>query len=154
MRCSLRVDNFYKSSLFVDEKDRRLMIPAGRPKTDEELRGLITRMSVENPLWGAPRIHGELLKLGIVAAQSTVAKYMKRQRRRPPSQGWQTFPRNHFPDMAAMDFFVVPTLSFDLLYAFIIVRLDRRALRFDRVETKIDENQRPSCQFSKEPAIN
>ncbi|CAJ0874308.1 hypothetical protein AMST5_02588 [freshwater sediment metagenome] len=90
-------------------KSRR---PAGRPKIDEELRALITRMSVENPLWGAPRIHGELLKLGFEVAQSTVAKYMKRQRRRPPSQGWRTFLRNLLTDMAAMDFFVVPTLGF------------------------------------------
>jgi len=84
-------------------------------------------MSVENPLWGAPRIHGELLKLGFEVAQSSVAKYMVK-RRRPPSQGWRTFLRNHAPDIAAMDLFVVPTIGFDLLYAFVIVRLDRRDL--------------------------
>jgi hypothetical protein len=78
---------------------------AGRPKIDEGLQALITRMSAENPLWGAPRIHGELLKLGFAVAQSTVAKYMKRQRRVPPSQGWQIFLRNYLPDIAAMDFF-------------------------------------------------
>ena len=74
-------------------------------------------MSIENPLWGAPRIHGELLKLGFEVAQSTVAKYMAK---RPglPSQGWRTFLRNHAPDIAAMDLFVVPTIGFDLLYAF------------------------------------
>ena len=88
---------------------------------------LIRRMSVENPLWGAPRIHGELLKLGFEVAQSSVAKYMVR-RRRPPGQGWRTFLRNHAPDIAAMDLFVVPTIGFDLLYAFVIVRLDRRNL--------------------------
>ena len=82
-------------------------------------------MSVENPLWGAPRIHGELLKLGFEVAQSSVAKYMVK-RRAPPSQGWRTFLRNHAPDIAAMDLFVVPTISFDLLYAFVIMRLDRR----------------------------
>jgi transposase InsO family protein len=107
--------------------------PAGRPKIDEELRELIEHMSVENPLWGAPRIHGELLKLGFEVAQSTVAKYMKRQRRRPPSQGWRTFLRNHLPDMAGMDFFGVPTLGFDLLYAFVIIRLDRRLLVWSNV---------------------
>ena len=99
----------------------------GRPRIDTELRALIRRMSVENPLWGAPRIHGELLKLGFEIAQSSVAKYMVK-RRRPPSQGWRTFLRNHAPDIAAMDLFVVPTIGFDLLYAFVIVRLDRRGL--------------------------
>jgi transposase InsO family protein len=84
-------------------------------------------MSIENPLWGAPRIHGELLKLGFAVAQSSVAKYMVK-RRGPPSQGWRTFLRNHAPDIAAMDLFIVPTLGFDLLYAFVIVRLDRRDL--------------------------
>jgi transposase InsO family protein len=84
-------------------------------------------MSVENPLWGAPRIHGELLKLGFEVAQSSVAKYMVKQRG-PPSQGWRTFLRNHAPDIAAMDLFVVPTIGFDLLHAFVIVRLDRRDL--------------------------
>ena len=82
---------------------------------------------MENPLWGAPRIHGELLKLGFEAAQSSVAKYMVK-RRGPPSQGWRTFLRNHAPDIAAMDLFVVPTIGFDLLYGFVIVRLDRRGL--------------------------
>src|SRR6202045_1935573 len=99
----------------------------GRPQIETKLRALIRRMSMENPLWGAPRIHGELLKLGIEAAQSSVAKYMVK-RRAPPSQGWRTFLRNHAPDIAAMDLFVVPTIGFDLLYAFVIVRLDRRDL--------------------------
>jgi hypothetical protein len=99
----------------------------GRPPIHTELRVLIRRMSVENPLWGAPRIHGELLKLGFEVAQSSVAKYMVK-RRAPPSQGWRTFLRNHAPDIAAMDLFVVPTIGFDLLYAFVIVRLDRRGL--------------------------
>jgi hypothetical protein len=99
----------------------------GRPQIDMELRGLIRRMSVENPLWGAPRIHGELLKLGFEVAQSSVAKYMVK-RRGPPSLGWRIFLRNHAPDIAAMDLFVVPTIGFDLLYAFVIVWLDRREL--------------------------
>ena len=99
----------------------------GRPPIDTELRVLIGRISVENPLWGAPRIHGELLKLGFEVAQSSVAKYMVK-RRGPPSQGWRTFLRNHAPDIAAMDLFVVPTIGFDLLYALVIVRLDRRDL--------------------------
>ena len=99
----------------------------GRPQVQAELRMLIRQMSAENPPWGAPRIHGELLKLGFEVTQSTVAKYMVKGRG-PPSQGWRAFLRNHLPDIAAMDLFVVPTISFDLLYAFIIVRLDRRAL--------------------------
>src|SRR5512140_161009 len=99
----------------------------GRPQIDTELRALIRRMSVENPLWGAPRIHGELLKLGFEVAQSSVAKYMVK-RRGPPSQGWRTFLRNHAPDIAAMHLFVTPTIGFDLLYALVIVRLDRRDL--------------------------
>jgi hypothetical protein len=99
----------------------------GRPQIDTELRALIRRMSMENPLWGAPRIHGGLLKLGFEVAQSSVAKYMLK-RRGPPSQGWGTFLCNHTPDIAAMDLFVLPTIGFDLLYAFVIVRLDRRDL--------------------------
>jgi hypothetical protein len=97
----------------------------GRPQIDADLRALIRQMSIENPLWGAPRIHGELLKLGFEVAQSSVAKYMVK-RRRPPSQGWRTFLPNHAPDIAAMDLFVVPTIGFGLLYAFVIVRLHRR----------------------------
>jgi hypothetical protein len=97
----------------------------GRPRVDCELRALIGRMSVENALWGAPRIHGELLKLGFEVAQSTVAKYMVK-RRGPPSQTWRTFLRNHAPDIAAIDLFVVPTFSFGLLYGLVIIRLARR----------------------------
>jgi len=106
----------------------------GRPRLDAELRVLIRQMSIDNPLWGAPRIHGELLKLGFEVAQSSVAKYMVR-RRGPPSQGWRTLLRNHAPDIAAMDLFVVPTIGFDLLYAFVIVRLDRRELVWINVTT-------------------
>src|SRR5262249_32097462 len=73
------------------------------------------------PLWGAPRIHGELLKLGIDVGQTTVAKYMVR-RRQPPSQGWKTFLRNHADGIASMDLFVVPTISFRLLYGFLILQ--------------------------------
>ena len=92
-----------------------------------ELRVLIRRMSVENPLWGAPRIHGELLKLGFEVAQSSVAKYMVK-RRGPPSQGWSTFLRNHLPEVAAMDLFVVPTISFRLLYGLLIMGHGRRQI--------------------------
>src|SRR5664280_2684040 len=106
----------------------------GRPQIDTDLHALIRRMSIENPLWGAPRIHGELLKLGFEVAQSSVAKYMVK-RRGLPSQGWRTFLRNHAPDIAAMDLFVVPTIGFDLLYAFVIVGLGRRDLVWINVTT-------------------
>jgi transposase InsO family protein len=106
----------------------------GRPQIDTEARVLIRRMSVENPPWGAPRIHGELLELGFEVAQSSVAKYMVK-RRGPPSQGWRTFLRNHAPEVAAMDLFVVPATSFRMLYGFVIVRLDRRALVWINVTT-------------------
>ena len=99
----------------------------GRPPIDADVRALIRRMSVDNPLWGAPRIHGELLKLGFDVAQSSVAKYMVK-RDGPPSQRWLTFLRNHAPNIGAMDLFVVPTVRFDLLYVLVIVRLERRAL--------------------------
>src|SRR3982075_2458228 len=99
----------------------------GRPQIDADLRVLIRRMSVDNPLWGAPRIHGELLKLGFEVAQSSIAKYMVK-RCQSPSPGSRTFLRNHAPDIAAMNLFVVPTIGFNLLYAFVIIRLDRRDL--------------------------
>ena len=99
----------------------------GRPTTPAEIRRLIREMSVANPLWGAPRIHGELLKLGIDVGQTTVAKYMAR-RRRPPSQGWKTFLRNHADGIASMDMFLVPTISFRLLYGLLILRHSRREL--------------------------
>jgi hypothetical protein len=108
--------------------------PGGRPPIDTELRVLIRRMSDENPLWGAPRIHGELLKLGFELAQSSVAKYMVKYRG-PPSQGWRTFLRNHAPDIAAMDLFVVPTIGFRMLYGFVTIRLDRRDLVWIGVTT-------------------
>ena len=112
----------------------------GRPQIDAELRALIRRMSIDNPLWGAPRIHGELLKLGFEVAQSTVAKYTVK-RWGPPSQGWHTFLRNHAPDIAAMDLFVVPTIGFSLIYAFVIVRLDRRDLVW------INVTQNPTAEW-------
>src|SRR2546429_9256144 len=106
----------------------------GRPQIDADLRALIRRMSAENPLWGAPRIHGELLKLGFEVVQSSVAKYMVK-RCGPPSQGWCTFLCNHAPDIAAMDPFVVPTIGFDLLHVLVLVRLARRGLVWINVTT-------------------
>jgi hypothetical protein len=115
--------------LFWRWKSRRR---AGRPAIPTGIRSLIRQISRENPLWGAPRIHGELLKLGIEIAQSTVAKYMER-RRGPPSQGWKTFLRNHAPHIGAVDLFVVPTIGFKLLYGLVILRLGRRQLVWTNV---------------------
>jgi Integrase core domain. len=100
---------------------------AGRPRVSHELRALIRRMSKENPLWGAPRIHGELLKLGFEIAESSVSKYMIR-RRGPPSQTWRTFLRGHAEAIAAIDLCVVPTATFERLFAFLVVGHGRREL--------------------------
>jgi hypothetical protein len=97
----------------------------GRPPVSSDIRRLIREMSIANPLWGAPRIHGELLKLGIDVGQTTVGKYMTR-RWQPPSQGWKTFLSNHADGIASMDLFVVPTISFRLLYGFLILQHGRR----------------------------
>jgi transposase InsO family protein len=99
----------------------------GRPKVPMEIRRLIREMSLANRLWGAPRIHGELLKLGIEVAQSTVAKYMVRSGR-GRSQTWKTFLHNHAAGIAAMDFLVVPTVGFKLLFVLVILRHQRRRL--------------------------
>ena len=90
-----------------------------------EIRKLIREMSIANPLWGGPQNHGELLKLGIEIGQTSVAKYMAR-RRGPPSRGWKTFLRDHADGIAAMDLFVVPTISFRLLYGLLIMGHGRR----------------------------
>ena len=111
-------------------KSRKL---GGRPSVAAELRALIRRMSRENPLWGAPRIHGELLKLGFEVAQSTVAKYMATSDDGRSGQSWGTFLRNHAPQIAAIDLFVVPTIGFSLLYGLVITRLARRELTWIEV---------------------
>ena len=98
----------------------------GRPPISAELRALIRRMSLENKLWGAPHIHGELLRLGFAVAQSTVAKYMAKPDDGRSGQSWGSFLRNHLPHIAALDLFVVPTITFVQLYVLVIVRLARR----------------------------
>jgi len=103
----------------------RSRIRVGRPKVSAELRTLIGAMSRANPLWGAPHIHGELLKLGFEVAQSTVALYMCRHSR-PPSQGWRTFLCNHVDGIAAVDLFVLPTIAFRILYCLVIIQHGRR----------------------------
>jgi len=100
---------------------------SGRPVISTELRDLIRRMSYANPLWGAPRIHGELLKLGVTVSQATVSKYMVRPRR-PPSQAWRTFLKNHAQDLIALDFFTVPTATFRVLFVLVMLTHSRRRL--------------------------
>ena len=121
----------------------------GRPPVPLEIRRLIREMSIANPLWGAPRIHGELLKLGIAIGQTSVAKYMAK-RRGPPSQGWKTFLRNHADGIATIDLFVVPTISFRLLYGLLIMGHGRRQVIWFGVTTHPTANG--SQTSSRKPA--
>jgi transposase InsO family protein len=107
---------------------------AGRPQMPLEIRQLIRDISLANPLWRAPRIHGEILKLGVDVGQTSVAKYMARHRK-PPSQGWRTFLSNHADGIASIDLFVVPTISFRVLYGLIVIRHDRRRILWLGVTT-------------------
>jgi len=100
---------------------------SGRPAVPQDVRALIRRMSRENPLWGAPRIHGELLKLGIEIGETSVGKYMIRYRK-PPSQTWRTFLDNHVKTLVSVDFFTVPTIRFQVLYVFLVLAHDRRRI--------------------------
>ncbi len=104
---------------------RRKSRHRGRPRASQEIRELIRRMAHENPLWGAPRIHGEVLKLGLDGAQATVSRYMPRARK-PPSQTWRTFLKNHATAIASIDFFTVPTATFRVLYVFLVLSHERR----------------------------
>src|SRR5438445_2627240 len=97
----------------------------GRPAVSREVRDLIRKMSRENPLWGSPHIHGELLKLGIEISETSVAKYMVRHRK-PPSQSWRTFLDNHIHSLVSVDYFTVPTIRFQVLYVFLVLAHDRR----------------------------
>src|SRR6202171_375094 len=99
----------------------------GRPTLPREVRDLIRRMCRENPTWGAPRIHGELLKLGIDIGETSVSKYMVRCRN-PPSQTWRTFLDNHLQQLVSIDFFTVPTIRFQVLYVFLVLAHDRRRI--------------------------
>src|ERR1700730_7670973 len=99
----------------------------GCPPVSKEIRQLIRKMSRENPLWGAPRIHGELLKLGIDIGETSVGKYIVR-RRKPPSQNWRTFLENHVKTMVSIDFFTVATIRFQVLYVFLVLAHDRRRI--------------------------
>jgi len=110
---------------------------AGRPRLHPEIRDLVRRMSLAYPLWGAPRIHGELLQLGIEVSQTTVAKYMSRHQR-PPSQTWRAFLENHLRDLVSIDFFTVPSATFQILFVFVVLAHDRRrVLHFNVTEVLI-----------------
>jgi putative transposase len=100
---------------------------AGRPGVALDIRALIRQMHAANPLWGAPRIHGELLKLGLTVSQTTVAKYLGR-RDGPPSPTWRTFLTNHVSQLASIDFFTVPTATFRVLFVFLVLSHDRRRI--------------------------
>src|SRR5437870_6462498 len=99
----------------------------GRPSVPKDVRDLIRLMIRANPTWGAPRIHGELLKLGMNIGETSVSKYMVRHRK-PPSQTWRTFLQNHLKNLVSVDFFTVPTLRFQVLYVFLVLAHDRRRI--------------------------
>src|SRR6266581_1870222 len=106
----------------------------GRPPVNPEIAALVTRMTAANPLWGAPRIHGELLKLGFHVAERTVSRLIPK-RRTPPSQTWRTFLTNHVPDLVSLDFFTVPTARLRVLFVFVVLAHDRRrVLNFNVTE--------------------
>jgi hypothetical protein len=109
--------------LFWTWRSRRRL---GRPPVPGDIRSLIRRMAQDNPLWGAPRIHGELIKLGVHVSQATVAKYLRHRGAKPPSQAWRTFLANHLQQLAAADFFVVPTATCRLLFVLVILAHGRR----------------------------
>lgn len=112
---------------------------AGPPRVSQEIRELIRRLAEENPDWGAPKIHGELLKLGLVVAERTVARYLRRLHRRgDPGQRWLAFLENHREVIVAFDFFTVPTLTFQLLYCFFVIEHGRRRILHFNVTRRPD----------------
>src|SRR5258708_31172065 len=107
----------------------KLRKQVGRKRLSKEVRELIFRMVAENPTWGAPRIHGELLMLGFDVSERTISRWMKRAPRDPrPANRWHAFLENHREAIAAMDFFTVPTITFGVLYCFFVIRHDRRRI--------------------------
>jgi putative transposase len=118
----------------------------GRPPIDKDIRDLIRRMARENPLWGAPHICSELHLLGYEVAQATVATYMPKMRT-PPSQTWRTFLDNHIRDIVAIDFFTVPTLTFRVLYGFLVLRHDQR------VVVHFNATEHPTAQWAAQQIV-
>ncbi len=131
-------------SIFWRWKSRRR---SGRPGKDPELIQLIRRMWAVNPTWGSPRIRDELAKLGLEASTATIRKYRPKSRR-PPSQGWRTFLRNHAGAIAAMDFFLVPTVTFRLLYVLIVITHERRKV----IHFNISEA--PTAEWTAQQVVN
>jgi putative transposase len=119
----------------------------GRPSTDAVIRSLVDEMAAANPLWGAPRIHGELGKLGIAVSERTVSRLLQR-RRRPPSQTWRTFLGNHVPALVSMDFFTVPTLTGRILFVFLLLAHQRRRV----VHLAVTEH--PTAAWTAQQIIN
>ncbi len=119
----------------------------GRPRVDVTIRRLIRQIANDNATWGAPRIHGELLKLGFDVSEPTVSRYMPR-RRKPPSQTWRTFLLNHSKDLASIDFFVVPTVTFRLLYVFVALEHERRRI------VHINVTDSPSARWTGQQIVN
>jgi transposase InsO family protein len=119
----------------------------GRPRVDVTIRRLIRQMANDNATWGAPRIHGELLKLGFDVSEPTVSRYMPR-RRKPPSQTWRTFLLNHSKDLVSIDFFVVPTVTFRLLYVFVVLEHERRRV------VHINVTDGPSARWTGQQIVN
>ncbi len=119
----------------------------GRPRIDAEIRTLVRRMARENPTWGAPRIHGELLVLGFDVSEATVSRYMPRRRKRP-SQNWRSFLRNHANDLVSIDFFVVPTATFRVLYVLLVLQHGRQhILHFNVTDV-------PSARWTGQQLVN
>ena len=119
----------------------------GRPSVAPEVRELIRDISRSNPLWGAPRVHGELMKLGISISQAAVSKYMVRDRK-PPSQTWRSFLDNHLADLVSIDFFTVPTATFRVLFVFVVLSHERRRI----VHFNVTEH--PSAEWTAQQMVN
>jgi putative transposase len=120
----------------------------GRPPIDAEIRTLIRRIASDNPTWGAPRIHGELLMLGFEIAQATVSRYMP-LRRKPPSQNWRTFFHNHTKDLVSIDSFVVPTATFRVLYVFLVLQHERRRIVHFNVAVAVASEDQSKSQTTR-----
>ena len=119
----------------------------GRPTIHAEIRALITRMATANPLWGAPRIHGELLKLGLDVSERTVSRLIQK-RRSPPSQTWRTFLANHVRDLVALDFFTVPTARLRILFVLVVLAHDRRRV------VHFDVTEHPTAAWTAQQIVN
>ena len=119
----------------------------GRPAISKELRDLIVKMANANPTWGSPRVHGELLKLGIEVSDRTVARYMPTRPKPASSQAWRTFLQNHMSQLVAVDFFTVPTVNFKILFAFVVLSLDRREV------VHFNVTQHPTAQWTAQQIV-